>query len=50
MILWEKGMSTWCVVSRVLLSLCSSVSPRGWGFAPPFIDQGGGGLHAHRSI
>jgi hypothetical protein len=24
--------------------------PRGWGFAPPFIDQGGGGLHARRAI
>jgi hypothetical protein len=29
-------------------SLCPSL-PRGWGFAPPFIDQGGGGLHARRA-
>jgi hypothetical protein len=27
-----------------------SVSPRGWGVRPPFIDQGGGGLHARRAI
>jgi hypothetical protein len=34
------------VVCRVFLS----VSPRGWGVRPPFIDQGGGGLHARRAI
>jgi hypothetical protein len=33
-------------LSRMLLRM----SPRGWGFAPPFIDQGGGGLHARRAI
>jgi hypothetical protein len=27
-----------------------SVSPCGWGVRPPFIDQGGGGLHARRAI
>jgi hypothetical protein len=46
-ILWENWrMSTWYAVcsclclSRMLLG----VSP------PPFIDQGGGGLHARRAI
>jgi hypothetical protein len=34
------------VVCRVFLS----VSPAAGGFAPPFIDQGGGGLHARRAI
>jgi hypothetical protein len=33
-------------LSRMLLGL----SPCGWGFVPPFIDQGGGGLHARRAI
>jgi hypothetical protein len=33
-------------LSRMLLGL----SPYGRGFAPPFIDQGGGGLHARRAI
>jgi hypothetical protein len=32
-------------LSRVLLW----VSPCSWGFAPPFIDQGGGRLHARRA-
>jgi hypothetical protein len=31
-------------------SLFVCPSPRGWGFAPPFIEQGGGGLHARRAI
>jgi hypothetical protein len=45
--LWENWrMSTWCVMARMLLS----PFPRGWGFAPPFIDQGGGGIHARRAI
>jgi hypothetical protein len=26
------------------------LSPRDWGVRPPFIDQGGGGLHARRAI
>jgi hypothetical protein len=39
---YVKG--SWSVALNVLLS------PRGWGFAPPFIDQGGGGLHARRAI
>jgi hypothetical protein len=34
-----------CVLSHCLVSC-----PRGWGVRPPFIDQGGGGLHAHRAI
>jgi hypothetical protein len=34
-------------LSRMLLGL--SLSAAG-GFAPPFIDQGGGGLHARRAI
>jgi hypothetical protein len=45
-ILWENEYEY--VVSGVSC-FCSSVSPRGWGFAPPFIDQGGGGLHARRA-
>jgi hypothetical protein len=49
-ILWENENEY--VVCEVLLCLCSSslcLPPRGWGFAPPFIDQGGGGLHARRA-
>jgi hypothetical protein len=39
------------VVSGVFLSrMLLGLSPYGWGFAPPFIDQGGGGLHARRAI
>jgi hypothetical protein len=34
-----------CVLSDCLVS-----SPRGWGVRPPFIDQGGGGLHARHAI
>jgi hypothetical protein len=45
--LWEKENEY--VVCEVFSSLCSSVSPCGWGFASPFIDQGGGGLHARRT-
>jgi hypothetical protein len=44
-ILWENWrMSTWYAVcsclclSRMLLG--PSLSPRGWGVRPPFIDQG----------
>jgi hypothetical protein len=40
-------------VCCVLLSACFSpclLVPRGWGVRPPFIDQGGGGLHARRAI
>jgi hypothetical protein len=46
-ILWENEY----VVCEVLLCAAGPlfVSPRGWGFAPPFIDQGGGGLHARRA-
>jgi hypothetical protein len=35
-----------CVFRFVYLCL----SPCGWGVRPPFIDQGGGGLHARRAI
>jgi hypothetical protein len=38
------------VVCRAILSPCVPVSPAAGGFAPPFIDQGGGGLHARRAI
>jgi hypothetical protein len=40
------------VVCGVFLSqmLLRMSLPRGWGFAPPFIDQRGGGLHARRAI
>jgi hypothetical protein len=31
----------------LFVSLCP---PAAGGFAPPFIDQGGGGLHARRAI
>jgi hypothetical protein len=43
--LWENEY----VVCEVFSCLCSSVPPCGWGFASPFIDQGGGGLHARRA-
>jgi hypothetical protein len=33
-----------------VLSGCLASSSRGWGVRPPFIDQGGGGLHARRAI
>jgi hypothetical protein len=36
--------SSWSVAFSVL------PSPAAGGFAPPFIDQGGGGLHARRAI
>jgi hypothetical protein len=52
-ILWENWrMSTWCVVCYLLFYVsCAPVSlPAAGGFAPPFIDQGGGGLHARRAI
>jgi hypothetical protein len=42
-----------CTVCRVLwsewISVCVVV-PRDWGVRPPFIDQGGGELHARRAI
>jgi hypothetical protein len=41
-------MSTWCLVSSGL-NVSLSV-PCGWGVRPPFIDQGGGELHARRAI
>jgi hypothetical protein len=34
----------------VLLCVLCPVSPAAGGFAPPFIDQGGGGLHTRRAI
>jgi hypothetical protein len=51
-ILWENE-NEYVVCEELLcaaepLSVCPS--PRGWGFPPPFIDQGGGGLHARRAI
>jgi hypothetical protein len=42
-ILWENEYVV-CGIS------CAAESPRGWEFAAPFIDQGGGGLHARRAI
>jgi hypothetical protein len=42
---YVKG--SWSVALSVFLS-CVSV-PRGWGVRPPFIDQGGGELHACRA-
>jgi hypothetical protein len=51
--LWEnRGMSTWCLKGSYFVALCRPLlSPlRLGGFAPPFIDQGGGGLHARRAI
>jgi hypothetical protein len=33
-----------------VLSVVLYLSPRGWGVLPPFIDQGGGRLHARRAI
>jgi hypothetical protein len=44
-IVGEENEYVVCGVSCAAESL-----PRGWGFAPPFIDQGGGGLHARRAI
>jgi hypothetical protein len=43
------------VVCGVFLFVCVCISlsvcpPAAGGFAPPFIDQGGGGLHARRAI
>jgi hypothetical protein len=37
-------------VSAQGVALNSRLSPRGWGLASPFIDQGGGKLHARRAI
>jgi hypothetical protein len=45
-ILWENEY----VVCGVFLSQMPLSLPRGWGFAPPFIDQGGGGLQERRAI
>jgi hypothetical protein len=43
-ILWENEF-------EYVVSLCVCVPvPCGWGFASPFIDQGGGELHARRAI
>jgi hypothetical protein len=44
--LWENENEY--VVCEVFLCLCS-VSPPRLGVRPPFIDQGGGGLHARRA-
>jgi hypothetical protein len=38
------------VLCLVCSSLCLSLFPAAGRFAPPFIDQGGGGLHARRTI
>jgi hypothetical protein len=38
------------VVCGVSLSRMPLDPSRGWGFPSPFIDQGGGGLHARRAI
>jgi hypothetical protein len=50
-ILWENENEY--VVCQVLLCAAEppflSASPRGWEFAPPFIDQGGSGLHERRA-
>jgi hypothetical protein len=49
-ILWENEDEY--VVCEVLLRAAEPMFvcfPRGWGFASPFIDQGGGGLHARRA-
>jgi hypothetical protein len=44
-ILWENECEyVVCSVGSLFVRL-----PRGWGFAPPFIDQGGSGLHARRA-
>jgi hypothetical protein len=45
--LWENENEY--VVCEVFSCLCSFVPPCGWGFASPFIDQGGSGLHARRA-
>jgi hypothetical protein len=42
------GLENEYVVCCVLSVRCSS--PCGRGVRPPFIDQGGGGLHARRAI
>jgi hypothetical protein len=44
-ILWENEYVVfWCLVCLLV-----RLSPR-LGVRPPFIDQGGGGLHARRAI
>jgi hypothetical protein len=45
---FENEFVVCCVLSDCLVS--SSLSLAAEGFAPPFIDQGGGGLHARRAI
>jgi hypothetical protein len=39
-----------CVFLCACFCMCLSVVPCGWGVRPPFIDQGGGELHARRAI
>jgi hypothetical protein len=46
--LWENENEY--VVCGVESLFVVRLSPRGWGFASPFIDQGGGELHARRAI
>jgi hypothetical protein len=48
-ILWENEYVV-CDEYVVCGVSYAAESPRGWEFAPPFIDQGGGGLHARRAI
>jgi hypothetical protein len=50
-ILWGNWrVSTGCVVcSCVCLSVVVLLVPCGWGVRHPFIDQGGGELHARRA-
>jgi hypothetical protein len=49
-ILWENEYVVCEELLRVAEPLSFCLLPRDWGFAPPFIDQGGGGLHARRAI
>jgi hypothetical protein len=46
----ENEYGVRCVLLSACFRMCLSVSPRGWRVRPPFIDQGGGELHAHRAI
>jgi hypothetical protein len=49
-ILWENEyVECEVLLCAVYVCLVPPLSPRGWGFAPPFIDQGGGGLHARHA-
>jgi hypothetical protein len=46
---WKNLENEYVVCGGFLFVSCPS-PPAAGGFAPPFIDQGGGGLHARRAI